>query len=249
MRRRAFTLVELLVVVAIIAILAAVLFPVFAQSREKSRTATCQSNLNQLVKALQMYTQDNDEMLCPAILNYPLPRRGVWDWLIQSNLKSAEVLMCPSWRCEAPSSGGPVLTYGMNYRLAQASTTTLNDAPPLLGTSIPYGMVRFPSGTIWITDNVLVLNASAMPIHSEDTDLWEVKIQSWNRNGITRFPQSPPGNYPEYRSDPWHPGPVHQGGTNVAFLDGHVKWFKTGQLVNPQRGSRDCLYDNAGNIQ
>src|SRR5207302_5003455 len=63
--RKAFTLIELLVVVAIIAILAAILFPVFAQAREKARTATCTSNLRQLVTATQMYLQDYDGYFFP----------------------------------------------------------------------------------------------------------------------------------------------------------------------------------------
>src|SRR5947207_10247269 len=56
-----FTLIELLVVIAIIAILAAILFPVFAQAREKARQATCQSNLKQIGIAILMYAQDYDE--------------------------------------------------------------------------------------------------------------------------------------------------------------------------------------------
>src|SRR5256885_5437199 len=59
--RRAFTLIELLIVIAIIAILAAILFPVFAQAREKARQATCQSNLKQIGSAFAMYVQDYDE--------------------------------------------------------------------------------------------------------------------------------------------------------------------------------------------
>jgi prepilin-type N-terminal cleavage/methylation domain-containing protein/prepilin-type processing-associated H-X9-DG protein len=63
MRRtqRGFTLIELLVVIAIIAILAAILFPVFAQAREKARGASCISNLKQIALALKMYAQDYDE--------------------------------------------------------------------------------------------------------------------------------------------------------------------------------------------
>ena len=61
--RKGFTLIEILVVIAIIAILAAILFPVFSRARAKARQATCASNLKQLATALEMYTQDYDEML------------------------------------------------------------------------------------------------------------------------------------------------------------------------------------------
>ena len=63
--RNGFTLIELLVVIAIIAILAAILFPVFAQAREKARQAACQSNLKQIGTAVLMYVQDYDETMPP----------------------------------------------------------------------------------------------------------------------------------------------------------------------------------------
>src|SRR5579862_9500355 len=63
MKRHAFTLIELLVVIAIIAILAAILFPVFAQAREKARIATCTSNLKQFALSILMYDQDYDETM------------------------------------------------------------------------------------------------------------------------------------------------------------------------------------------
>src|SRR5438105_7706523 len=62
----AFTLIELLVVIVIIAILAAILFPVFAQAREKARATSCLSNMKQIGNALTMYLQDFDETLPAA---------------------------------------------------------------------------------------------------------------------------------------------------------------------------------------
>jgi len=60
-RKNGFTLIELLVVIAIIAILAAILFPVFAQAREKARAITCVSNMKEIGTATMMYAQDYDE--------------------------------------------------------------------------------------------------------------------------------------------------------------------------------------------
>jgi prepilin-type N-terminal cleavage/methylation domain-containing protein/prepilin-type processing-associated H-X9-DG protein len=64
-RKSGFTLIELLVVIAIIAILAAILFPVFAQAREKARQAVCQSNMKEIGLAYMMYAEDYDEIGAP----------------------------------------------------------------------------------------------------------------------------------------------------------------------------------------
>jgi prepilin-type N-terminal cleavage/methylation domain-containing protein len=61
--RRGFTLIELLVVIAIIAVLAAILFPVFAQAREKARQTVCLSNVKQIGLAIMQYNQDWDQRL------------------------------------------------------------------------------------------------------------------------------------------------------------------------------------------
>ena len=87
--RKAFTLIELLVVIAIIAILGAILFPVFAQAREKARQSQCLANLRQVSLAALMYLQDYDERFFPAFFVGPdnlAPVRTYgyygWPWLL-----------------------------------------------------------------------------------------------------------------------------------------------------------------------
>jgi len=103
--KRAFTLIELLVVIAIIAILAAILFPVFAQVREKARQITCTSNLKQFGLGVLQYAQDNDEAMPIAYKQKyqigPLtsklanvPQAGVHAE-IMPYIKSADLFKCP----------------------------------------------------------------------------------------------------------------------------------------------------------
>jgi len=95
---KGFTLIELLVVIAIIAILAAILFPVFAQAREKARETTCLSNKKQVVLALLQYVQDYDEQL-PFNSNAGGLRNNttsyVWQDMVFPYVKSEAAFDCP----------------------------------------------------------------------------------------------------------------------------------------------------------
>src|ERR1700682_4173013 len=87
---QAFTLIELLVVIAIIAILAAILFPVFAQAREKARTISCLSNIKQMNLSWLMYIQDYDETMVPMRTNTQDPNTtySYWPKLLDPYTKS-----------------------------------------------------------------------------------------------------------------------------------------------------------------
>jgi prepilin-type N-terminal cleavage/methylation domain-containing protein len=99
-RNSGFTLIELLVVIAIIAILAAILFPVFAQARERARQVGCLSNSKQLATANYLYTQDYDETILPST-NYTVPASDplrIWPAMVQPYVKSEQIFICPSAR-------------------------------------------------------------------------------------------------------------------------------------------------------
>jgi prepilin-type N-terminal cleavage/methylation domain len=110
-RHHGFTLIELLVVIAIIAILAAILFPVFAQAREKARAASCLSNLKQMGAGLTMYSQDYDEELPPAWIGAAFPGYARWMDVMQPYVKNHQIFTCTSNDTEfAPvPPGGQVL--------------------------------------------------------------------------------------------------------------------------------------------
>ena len=123
-RRSGFTLIELLVVIAIIAVLAAILFPVFAQAREKARQTSCASNERQLSLGVLMYIEDNDETLPPTAVT---PAGGgadiLWPDMVSAYINNKAVRRCPSDAADTDNS------YGLNE--IAFSDLTDPDPPPV----------------------------------------------------------------------------------------------------------------------
>src|SRR5579862_6261757 len=116
-RRYGFTLIELLVVIAIIAILAAILFPVFAQAREKARQTSCLSNMKELILANLMYVQDYDEAFCNEGVPGPNDNWGwqmTWQFETQPYIKNYDIMRCPSDSHYTPPWTGPAFSYPAN---------------------------------------------------------------------------------------------------------------------------------------
>ncbi len=128
---RGFTLVEVLIVLAVIVIITAILFPIFARVRENGRRATCVSNLKQIGLAWQMYADDSDGKAMP----YSHSVGGTsqfWTGFTTSDensgvargtgllhpwLKTDKILLCPSWAEDSSTSNftqADVQGYGYN---------------------------------------------------------------------------------------------------------------------------------------
>jgi len=115
-----FTLIELLTVVAIITIIAAILFPVFALAREKGRAATCLSNEKQLSLALQQYVSDNDSTYPNGIQATSAGR--IWQgegWASQClpYINSQGVFNCPTDTTSSQAFRETEVSYGYNINL------------------------------------------------------------------------------------------------------------------------------------
>ena len=106
MKRKGFTLIELLVVIAIIAILAAILFPVFAQAREKARQTSCINNLKQYGTAMQMYLSDWDETLIHSLGWPPLGSNEGWINEMRHYNSNTSLWHCPSSNVNVPYTLG-----------------------------------------------------------------------------------------------------------------------------------------------
>src|SRR5688500_14651686 len=113
--QRAFTLIELLIVIAIVTVLAGLVFPVVARAREKARQASCAGNTRQLALAILMYADDHEETLPPVAYGHEHEAGDehdaddepvvLWTEMVAPYLKSRQVLLCPSDTARKSSYG------------------------------------------------------------------------------------------------------------------------------------------------
>jgi len=215
---QAFTLIEILVVIAIISILAAILFPVFAQAREKARATACLSNTKQIGLGLLQYVQDYDERVFFRSSTSSTPyntRAGVtvpstasnperWWNMVMPYIKSNQVFTCPSDAAPTPSKDAKgLLTIKRSY-IANAAAEDLTLA-----------QVDNPVETIVIMDKWDENNAGVAV-----TDSW-IEPQNGDFD-----PDAAPGDH----SRMFKAGNRHQGRVNCVMFDGHAKALTSGTI-------------------
>lgn len=253
-RAKGFTLIELLVVISILAILAAILFPVFSRAREKARQSTCTSNLKQFALAIQMYSQDYDEAMPLAVKHRDQvgPRtasvNGVAEFGIHAQLmpyvKSAQLFQCPDDNgFEADSvppgagSGGFTVpkgwkvweAYGTSYRFAPENFSMFPSSESGM-TNPPATPYSFASPRKWAQ---IELGDSAIgtPGNYTTNPPFPMQMAFFQRSTETRVMRcwSAPWDNAGYRRNA---GFFHPDGQVVSFMDGHVKWVNSLQRLN-----------------
>ncbi len=255
--QKAFTLIELLVVIAIIAILAAILFPVFAQAREKARQISCLSNVKQETLGLLMYVQDYDETWprnddCVNGGTTPLPgapptaigcdggpdytywgdrvNHYKWWWWTYPYTKNSQIMFCPSRTYDQISwlHGGEI--FGAGYGLNLAITGSLNT----YGNPNRRGAFR----NSWTGGTLAGVTAPAEAMLIMETNSPAVGSYDVGSGAQTTA-------YPLCVREYWQKlllpnGPTgtvntkfapHSGGMNIAYTDGHAKWMNVNTFL------------------
>jgi len=240
--RRGFTLIELLVVIAIIAILAAILFPVFAQAREKARQAACQSNLKQLGAGLMMYAQDFDERFPSSSANitggaHDCPvmgaRAAYGGWtgnLLYPYTKNAGIYSCPSKANftqvnYANGGAGPFVPQGTQPGCNRADCCA----------SAAYWAVSYNYNYRWAYNRPVsdVLEPASLAAiwdsgspwadcsFNSTCGMWANRDVCWYYQRIGRPAAAGFNCGVAPNNTSWH-----NDGNNFLYIDGHVKWSK-----------------------
>ena len=249
-RRCAFTLVEILVVLGIITLLAALLFTVFSRVREGGRRTVCVSNQKQIYAAFQLYLADNNGVY-PKEYDLDHQKEGGWVDSIAALATSPAIFHCPSdsrWpmREIMATNGGRSLpsSYIVNRRVL---TKIDIGVKPGHERAFPFrGTIVSPSTTVLLCDGAEYADDQAPYVVSYSGEPTFTFSQWFLGNAL----EAPYNTQQEaaFRvfgivSTLFAPSARHNGRSNLLFFDGHVKsmpnaqwYFPNTPYLDPARG-------------
>ena len=213
--RRAFTLVELLVVIAVIALIAAMLLPALSKARQSGRRTACASNLRQLSVALSIYASENEG-------DYPIANRtNRWPSQLYRNYENLDVLICPTDRMPPPRGRGVTpdeapRSYVMNL-FRDHFATTLSAAE----------LQRFNSGTYpeSINEGSISMPGDTITFGEKRTRASDFYVDFAGVFGGTLSALEQRRHMRSSRDG--------SGGSNYAFADGSVRYLANGRSLHP----------------
>ena len=231
----AFTLIEILVVIAIIGLLVGMLVPALFSARQIAKKVVCGTHLRQLGVATELYYNVHN---CYPPHKWKLPdgTNDRWPSAVAIFLRSEELQICPSvpeWRVGRNNSYGFNYKYLGSLRLNSSSPTSPYERFPVIRVSSPGKTIAYADsdGTGWlkpydpngkdieaIGNHAYTLDPTFIPIYSSETI---------NNEGVQEAYA-----YLDYRT---YISTRHKGGSNVVWVDGHVSAVSPGDVYKDNR--------------
>lgn len=221
---KTFTLIELLIVISIIAILAAILLPSLSSVKRKSYENVCSNNLRQLSTASSLYSSDYDYL--PNILNLTTAR--LWDWQVmpylgytQDTAEANKIDHFSIFHC-------PAKKYPENYSKFRARSYAINQLYWTSGNSIKPGMQEQPAKFVFICEIR----------QSDDVFFGDLATFCGTHNMESMYISSSRSSYYSF---------THRNLMNILFIDGHTG-LRGKTPFNTYFVPKDTLWDNGGTV-
>jgi prepilin-type N-terminal cleavage/methylation domain-containing protein/prepilin-type processing-associated H-X9-DG protein len=213
-KKPGFTLIEILIVIAIITLLALLLFPAFAHAREGARRTSCLSNLRQIGMGVMQYAQDYDGRLPPndnvTGANWGTDAVTCWIDELQPYIKTYKVFVCPSTHPTEDAdrifgkANAPFYTYAINNVYNYDSTQRLFEK----GGPATLASIEDSANTVLAGDSI------------GGSSLWGFQVIG------TTFKATEPATFGDADGVQGRFVARHSDGINFAFCDGHAKWMR-----------------------
>ena len=202
--KRAFTLIEVLIVLFVIGVLAALLFPTFERARSNARRSSCQSNLKQIGLGFMQYNRDYDEMFPLAYADsdgsgaYNPNFDAGWMQILQPYIKSTTIFQCPS---ETSPYSPPLQATDYWYSAPVAQINHMSKIVHLERSVLCGDGIAMPAAFV-ATHGAIAYNGDA-PALKYNRDIWDTSEETDGKGGRR-----------------------HLNGMNFLFCDAHVKWLR-----------------------